>query len=150
MHASNPFAVEPARSNPFAGLTPHKGRVAVYVPTTIHDKPAPEAVVKYERDKVAETLARWFGGYTELTGTGGWYSEKKGELIRETVYVVYAAAEPATVAAVLPRLIEVARSIAVAMEQEAITVEVNGTVYFVPHPTPALFAPKPAAELVSA
>ncbi len=149
MHASNPF-VHPTSRNPLAGLTPHKGRVAIYVPTTIHDRPAPADVVCYQRDKVAELLSRWFGGYTELRGSGGWYSEKKGKLIRETVYVVYAAADPATINAVLPRLVEVAQSIAVAMDQEAITVEVNGTVYFVT--APATLAPtelNTAAELVA-
>lgn len=129
---SNPFAVGPARPNPLAKLTPHKGRVAIYVPSTIHAKPAPADVVQYQRDKVAESLARWFGGFTELVGTGGWYSEKLGKLIRETVYVVFAAGDPATIKRILPRLIETARSVAVAMEQEAVTVEVNGALYFVP------------------
>ncbi len=122
----------PHKKNPLQGLVSKAERVAVYIPTTMHDQPASEQVVAYQREKVAEMLSRWFGGFTEITGMGGWYSEQTGKLIRETVYIVYAVAEAKAIKRIIPRLVEVARSIAVAMEQEAVAIEVSGETYFVP------------------
>lgn len=128
--------------DPLAGLSGLASKVAIIVPTTIHDTPAPANVVAYQREKVAESFSRWFGGFSEYAGNGGWYSERLGKLIREPVYRVEAGCDPAALARCLPSVLDLARSIAVAMEQEAVTVEVNGKTYFVPAPAPQ---PAPAS-----
>ena len=121
-----------------AGLTPNAGRVAVYVPTTVHAEAAPKELTRKNRNRVREAFAKWFGGYTEVRGSGGYWSEEKGRMIRERVYIVYAAADPAAVNATLPDILTLAKTIGRSMAQEVVAVEVNGTTYFVPPHVPAV------------
>lgn len=136
MNALNPFVLPPA-ADPLAGLARLAARVAIYVPTTLHAEPAPAAVVNAQRTRVAAAFARWFGGYTETTAVGGYWSEMTDCLIREEVTIVYSATEPATLARVLNNVVQLARSVAAAMNQECVTLEVNGATYFVPRPAEA-------------
>lgn len=130
-----PSSVFTPSRDPLAGIPALTSKVALYIPTTLHDKLlscTEDQVVRYQREKVAEALSRWFGGYTEVAGHGGWYSERLGKLIREPVWIIYAGCEPAALARCLPSLVDLARSIATAMEQEAVTLEIDGRLYFVP------------------
>ncbi len=118
--------------NPLAGIPSVKARVSIYVPSTMDGDPAGSLVIKYQRDKVAESLSRWFNGFTEIEGRGGWYSEKKGRLEIEPIYVIYAGCEPAALARCLPSVVRLAGDVARAMFQECVTLDVNGVLYFVP------------------
>jgi len=118
--------------NPLAGLPALKGRVAVYVPTTQGGGPATAQVVQYQKEKVAEALSRYFGGFTIIEGEGGWYSETQGKLIRERVWIVYAGCDQAVLTRCLASVVRLAGQVARAMAQECVTLEVNGTLYFVP------------------
>jgi len=130
--APRPESFTPAR-NPLAGLPGLTSRVAVYVPSTYDvDQLTTAQVVNYQREKVAETLSRYFGGYTEVIGSGGWFSEQKGKVIRETVYIVYAGCDPQALARCLASVIRLAGQVARDMRQEAVTVEIDGRLYFVP------------------
>lgn len=131
MHVATHESFEMTR-DPLAGIPSLGCRVAIYVPTTIHDEPAEANVVRFNREKVAEALSRYFGGYTEVAGTGGWYSESLGKVIREPVWIVYAGADRKALDRCLPSLVRLAGSIAGAMSQECVTLEVEGRMYFVP------------------
>lgn len=141
-------AFRPPCRDPLHGLQALTARVAVYVPTTIHAEPAPAAVIDDNRDLAARTLAALFGGFTEVAGHGGWFGQS-GRLIRESVFITFSACTPEALAENLDAVITLAGSIAVAMDQEAVTVEVNGSIYFVPQPVVKANAKRVHAALVT-
>jgi hypothetical protein len=122
--------VQPEDFAPLAGRFILSERVEIYIPTTIHNIPASRRVVNVARRLAASSFAKWFGGYTETRGVGGWVSPDKG-LIRETVFIVAAGCTTAALAEHLPAVVALAEKIADAMEQEAVTVSVNGRMVFV-------------------
>lgn len=137
---NNPQDVFSVSRNPLAGLTALTSRVAVYVPTTTGDGPSSVQVIDYQREKVAEALARYFGGFTVIEGQGGWFSESKGKLICEKVWIVYANCDPQALTRCLASVVKLAGQVARAMAQECVSLEVNGKLYFVP-PTAAEMVP---------
>ena len=67
-----------------------KKRVSIYVPSTIHDGPAPENVVNYYVNDTLKKLSCMYGGATATSATGSWYSEDLGKLITEKITICYA------------------------------------------------------------
>lgn len=121
----------PSRKSPLLGLPCLPAKVSLFIPTTMHDKPAPAQVVKDQRERVAEAFSRYFGGFNEVEGRGGWYSEQLHCLIVEEVYIVSAHASPAALAKCLPAIINLAALIGLTMKQEAVSLEVDGKLYFI-------------------
>jgi len=105
-------------------------KVAVYIPSTVNgNQPAPAAkIARWVREaKIA--LASLFGGFTAYNGEGGWYSPEHG-LIEEKVTIVQAFTDEAGLERV-GKLRELAKEMASDMGQEAVSLEVNGTLNFV-------------------
>lgn len=105
-------------------------RVAVYIPsTTDATKAAPELAEKMTA-KTAAAFSDLFGGATATTARGFWNSADAG-LIAEAVTIVYSNTTPEQIekhAADIKRIAEAVRD---GMTQEAVSVEINGTLYFI-------------------
>lgn len=131
-NAAKAFEAGAGRSA-LAGLVALAAKVVLHVPTvTCGGRPVSKLALAYQLEKVAEQLARWFGGYTETAGHGGWFSETQGKVVREPVVLISANADPAQLNRVLPALVTLARQVGLAMKQEAVALEVDGTMYLVP------------------
>lgn len=103
-------------------------RVALYVPsTTDTDKPTDNAA---QVERVARDFCGWFGGATAQQSTGYWLSESAG-LVREAVTIVYAACTAAQLREHLPDVLTLAQQIKAEMQQEAVSVEINGALYII-------------------
>ena len=103
-------------------------RVALYVPsTTDTDKPTDNAA---QVERVASRFCEMFGGATAQESTGFWMSDTAG-LVREAVTIVYAACTAAQLREHLPDVLQLAQQIKQDMAQEAVSVEINGTLYII-------------------
>lgn len=103
-------------------------RVALYVPsTTDTDKPTDNAA---QVERVARDFCGWFGGATAQESTGFWMSDTAG-LVREAVTIVYAACTAAQLREHLPEVLQLAQQIKAEMQQEAVSAEINGTLYII-------------------
>jgi hypothetical protein len=105
-------------------------KVAVYVPSTLKgNQPAPpELIEKWVRASKIK-MAGLFGGFTTLTGQGGWLSDTHG-LIEETVTMVRSFTDEEGLKRI-GEVKELAKQMAIEMEQEAISVEVAGELNFI-------------------
>lgn len=107
-----------------------KHKVAIYVPSTVEgSKPAPaELVAKWVKASKVK-LANLFGGFTAYNGHGGYFSTVHG-LIEENVVIVQAHTDEEGLTKV-PEVRALALEIAKDMQQEAVSVEVDGVLSFV-------------------
>lgn len=111
-----------------AGALELTQRVALYVPsTTDTDKPTDNAA---QVERVAREFCGWFGGATAQPSAGYWLSDTAG-LIREAVTIVYAACTADQLREHLPDVLTLAQQIKQDMAQEAVSVELNGTLYII-------------------
>lgn len=107
-----------------------KVKVAVYVPSTVNgNTPADPALIAQWVTESKKRLANLFGGFTSFKAEGGWYSPEHG-LIEESVTIVQAFTDDEGLTKV-PDVRALASEIAYAMTQEAVSVEVAGTLEFV-------------------
>ena len=121
-------AQEPAEIMKQAGALELPQRVALYVPsTTDTDKPTDNAA---QVERVAREFCGWFGGATAQESTGFWMSDTAG-LVREAVTIVYAACTADQLRERLPDVLTLAQQIKAEMQQEAVSVELNGTLYII-------------------
>ena len=103
-------------------------RVALYVPsTTDTDKPTDNAA---QVERVASRFCEMFGGATAQQSAGYWLSDTAG-LVREAVTIVYAACTAEQLREYLPDVLKLAQQIKQDMAQEAVSVEINGTLYII-------------------
>lgn len=103
-------------------------RFALYVPsTTDTDKPTDNAA---QVERVAREFCGWFGGATAQESTGFWMSDTAG-LVREAVTIVYSACTAAQLREHLPDVLTLAQQIKAEMQQEAVSVELNGALYII-------------------
>ncbi len=103
-------------------------RVALYVPsTTDTDKPTDNAA---QVERVAREFCGWFGGATAQPSAGYWLSDTAG-LVREAVTIVYAACTADQLREHLPDVLTLAQQIKQEMQQEAVSVELNGALYLI-------------------
>lgn len=103
-------------------------RVALYVPGTQGPATATDNAAQVER--VARDFCGWFGGATAQQSTGYWLSESAG-LVREAVTIVYAACTADQLRERLPDVLTLAQQIKTDMQQEAVSAEINGTLYII-------------------
>ena len=121
-------AQEPAEIMQQAAQIALPQRVALYVPsTTDTDKPTDNAA---QVERVAREFCGWFGGATAQQSTGYWLSDAAG-LVREAVTIVFAACTAAQLREHLPDVLQLAQQIKAEMQQEAVSVEINGTLYII-------------------
>lgn len=111
-----------------AGALELPQRVALYVPGTQDINHATDNAAQVER--VAREFCGWFGGATAQPSAGYWLSDSAG-LIREAVTIVYAACTADQLRERLPDVLTLAQHIKQDMAQEAVSVELNGTLYII-------------------
>ena len=111
-----------------AGALELPQRVALYVPGTQGPATATDNAAQVER--VAREFCGWFGGATAQPSAGYWLSDSAG-LIREAVTIVYAACTADQLRERLPDVLTLAQQIKAEMQQEAVSAEINGTLYII-------------------
>jgi hypothetical protein len=106
-------------------------RVAVIIPSTmnVNGNAAPETVAKWVKAAKVK-LADLFGGFTAYSAVGGWVSEQHG-LVEEPVTVVSAFTDKAGLKR-LPEVKALAAEMAGSLAQEAVVVEVDNSLQFIP------------------
>lgn len=119
---------EPAEIMQQAGAVELPQRVALYVPGTQGPATATDNAAQVER--VARALCGWFGGATAQQSAGYWMSDSAG-LVREAVTIVYAACTADQLRERLPDVLNLAQHLKAEMQQEAISAEINGTLYII-------------------
>ena len=103
-------------------------RVSIYVPSTTDvDQQADN---RQQVERVAGEFSRMFGGATATTATGFWQSESAG-LVAESTTIVYAACTAEQLEEHLAEVVELARQIKWEMRQEAVSAEIDGTLYII-------------------
>src|SRR5947209_1162678 len=99
-------------------------RIAIYIPSTTHDnEPAPAGLIAEWVRTAKKKFAKLFGGFTAYRAVGGWVSPVHG-LVEE----------PVTDDHGLDRFGEVeefAATVADALGQEAVTLEIDNSLQFV-------------------
>ena len=75
-------------------------------------------------------LSELFGGCTISAASGCWMSDASG-LVREDVRIIYANAAPGEIAKHADEILSIARTIKTEMKQEAVSIEVNNTLYLI-------------------
>lgn len=103
-------------------------RVALYVPGTQGPATATDNAAQVER--VASRFCEMFGGATAQESTGFWMSDTTG-LVREAVTIVFSACTAAQLRDHLPDVLQLAQQIKAEMQQEAVSAEINGTLYII-------------------
>lgn len=98
----------------------------ITVPTTIYNRPASVELVDAIRSLVKVSLAKAFGGCTEVSGLGS-YLSASGELIEEPIFKIEAFFEQADD----DLIFGLASEIKAKMSQESVLVNKNNEVYFV-------------------
>lgn len=113
-----------------AGALELPQRVALYVPGTQGTATATATDNAAQVERVARAFSRWFGGATAQQSAGYWLSDTAG-LVREAVTIVYAACTADQLRDRLPDVLTLAQQIKQDMAQEAVSVELNGTLYII-------------------
>jgi hypothetical protein len=108
----------------------HGESISVYIPSTYGvNGRADKYEVNAAIEEAVELMSELFGGATVTKGIGAWTSDTAG-VISESVYIVTSAAfELADMD--VDRMIDFAEEIRDRFEQEAVTLEVNGAMYFI-------------------
>lgn len=119
---------EPAEIMQQAGAVELPQRVALYVPGTQGPATATDNVAQVER--VARALCGWFGGATAQQSAGYWIGDTAG-LVREAVTIVYAACTADQLREHLPDVLTLAQQIKAEMQQEALSLDLNGALYII-------------------
>jgi hypothetical protein len=109
-------------------LIPMASKITVYVPATTHVSKHTNNAVQIKA--TAELLARLFGGSTSSPALGYWVSNEQ-RLVTEKTTVVFAYCNEAALEDGIMEVIEYCRKLKAEMTQEAIALEVNGSMYFV-------------------
>lgn len=103
-------------------------KVSIYVPST-QNVNVPIDNSEQVRSVITE-LSRLFGGATATQAVGGWVSES-GETILEKVSIVYSFCTSEQLREHFEDVYGIAQRIKDEMQQEAVTLEINGQVKFV-------------------
>lgn len=110
-----------------AGKTCLSDRVAIYVPSTIDVNKSIDSSLYVER--VADSLATLFGGCTSMNVDGYYMSDRVG-LVGEKVTIVYSYVESIN-NDVIASLLDICESLKLELNQECISLEMQGKLYFI-------------------
>ncbi|WJH36601.1 hypothetical protein N6H14_13140 [Paenibacillus sp. CC-CFT747] len=80
-------------------------------------------------DQALENFSSWFGGATAVDGQGAWVDDSQ-KLIKENVTIVYAFAEKLDKTAI-NQVVDYAKAMKTELAQSAISLEVDGRMYFI-------------------
>lgn len=105
-------------------------RICIYIPSTINiDKVIDNAL--YVKNIQIE-LVRLFGGATTVNNCiGSWYSDDLGKTVNENVTMVYSFTDLKTLENNVKEVWDIAYKLYKSMQQECISLEINGKLYFV-------------------
>ncbi|MED1781754.1 DUF3574 domain-containing protein [Brevibacillus fortis] len=104
--------------------------VKIYVPSTMNGStPVTDEVHAKYVDQSLTKFSNLFGGATAISGTGGWVDDNK-KLIKEKVTIVYSFAEKLDNQA-LDEVVAYAKQLKKDMTQSAISLELDGKMYFI-------------------
>lgn len=109
-------------------LQPLRHRVAVYVPGTNGVNTAADNA-RYVQ-MAAATLSNLFGGATATAAIGYWMSDAAG-LVEEKTTVIYSYAAGRDLERRLDAVIDCCADMRAELQQEAISLEIDGVLYFV-------------------
>lgn len=98
-----------------------KKKVSIYVPSTMHDKPAPENVVNYYINDTLKKLSVMFGGATAQVVNGAWYSAELDKVIQEKITICYSYCENYN----RDELINICENLKTVFQQESISLELS-------------------------
>lgn len=102
-------------------------KISVYVPSTFDgDKRIDNSAYVQQ---VMKELAELFGGSTSVKASGAWISEEKG-LIVENITIVYSYSDNLTNEKI-DAVINICNWLKNKLEQEAVSLEINGKLYFI-------------------
>ncbi|WNQ11935.1 DUF3574 domain-containing protein [Paenibacillus aurantius] len=105
-------------------------QVKIYVPSTVNGStPIPKEVHDQYVDQALEKFSGWFGGATAVDGQGAWVDDSQ-KLIKENVTIVYAFAEKLDKTAI-NQVVDYAEAMKKELSQSAISLEVDGRMYFI-------------------
>lgn len=96
-------------------------KVSIYVPSTMHDKPAPENIVNYYVNDTLKKLSQLFGGATATRAIGSWYSSELGKLITENITICYAYCEDYN----RDDLVAICENLKTVFQQESVSLELS-------------------------
>lgn len=103
-------------------------KVSIYVPSTVNVNEATDNT-KQVREVMAK-MSQMFGGATASEAVGGWMSQSAG-LVLERVTIVYAFCKESDLHANIEQIIEICENLKKEMNQEAISLEINGQLSFI-------------------
>ena len=110
------------------GVVRLDSRVAIYVPsTTDTDHPTDN---RQQVEEVAAKLSAMFGGATATEARGYWVSQSAG-LVDEAVTIIYSNAAAEDIETHAAEIVAICQQIKQDMAQEAVSVELNGTLYII-------------------
>lgn len=105
-----------------------RSQVKIYVPSTVDvDKHFDNS---NQVDETLFFLSDLFGGATCTKALGAWVSNS-GELVKESVTMVFAFADQAQLEANIKEIYDYCLKLKISMTQEAIALEVNGELYLI-------------------
>lgn len=109
---------------------PLKHKIELFIPSTSNaTHEADKTVIDFWKYTVATTFSNLFGGFTSYEAIGGWNSSEHG-LIQENVTIIYSNASEVTNEAI-QEVIRLAKEMKYEMRQEAISLCLDGQLYFI-------------------
>ena len=102
-------------------------KVSIYVPSTMHDKPAPENIINYYVNDTLKKLSVMFGGATATAAIGSYYSSELDKLIQEKITICYAFCDNYDLSA----LQSICENLKTVFQQESISLETDNGLMFV-------------------
>lgn len=125
--SSHPETIQAKETNALKGQYSLDEVIKIYVPSTYNvDQPIDNT--PYVNQSL-ETFSKMFGGATAVDGTGAWVSEDD-QLVKEKVTIVYSFAEDLDKKSI-NAVVAYAKSLKEDMKQSAISLEVDGKMYFI-------------------
>lgn len=116
------------KNSKLQNLVKLSSKVTVYIPSTTDiDKPIDNTPYV---DGVASKLSAMFGGATSTPALGMWVSPTAG-LVKEHTTIVYAYCTDADLQEHIEQVIEICENLKTELKQDAISLEINGEMYFI-------------------
>ena len=103
-------------------------KVSIYVPSTVNVNQ------RINNNKqvlsIIKQMSLLFGGATSYKCTGGWVADN-GDIVTERVNIVYSFCDKKSLQDNLSKVINICQQIKKDMQQEAVTLEINGKATFI-------------------
>ena len=105
-----------------------ENKVSIYVPSTVNVNQRINN--KKQVLSLIKQMSLLFGGATSYKCTGGWVADN-GEIVTERVNIVYSFCDKKSLHNNLANVINICQQIKKDMQQEAVTLEINGKAAFI-------------------